>query len=45
MLQQANYIRYSRGRVEILDPDGLVAIACECYAAVKAQDERLRLSI
>ena len=45
MLQQANYIRYSRGRVEILDPDGLVAIACECYAAVKTQDERLRLSI
>ena len=44
-LQQANYIRYSRGQVEILDPDGLASIACECYAAVKAQYERLRLAI
>jgi CRP-like cAMP-binding protein len=44
-LQQEKYIRYSRGHVEILDLDGLTGIACECYAAVKAQYERLRLPI
>jgi CRP-like cAMP-binding protein len=42
-LQQARYIRYSRGHVEILDLDGLTGLACECYGAVKAQYERLRL--
>jgi CRP-like cAMP-binding protein len=42
-LQQAKYIRYGRGHVEILDLDGLAAVACECYAAVNAQYERLRL--
>jgi CRP-like cAMP-binding protein len=45
MLQQAKYIRYSRGHVEILDLDGLTGIACECYVAVKAQYERLRIPI
>ncbi len=42
-LQQARYIRYSRGHVEILDLEGLTGLACECYGAVKAQYERLRL--
>jgi CRP-like cAMP-binding protein len=40
-LQQANLIHYSRGHIEITDPDGLRKIACECYAAVKAQYDRL----
>jgi CRP-like cAMP-binding protein len=40
-LQQANFIHYSRGRVELNDPDGLSKTACECYATVKAQYERL----
>lgn len=40
-LQQANYIHYSRGHIEILDLDGLGRTACECYASVKAQYERL----
>jgi CRP-like cAMP-binding protein len=40
-LQQANFIHYSRGRVELNDPDGLGKTACECYATVKAQYERL----
>jgi hypothetical protein len=43
MLQQANYIRYSRGHVEIIDLDGLTRTACECYAAVRSHYERLRL--
>jgi len=40
-LQQANFIHYSRGHIQILDLDGLRQTACECYAAVKAQYDRL----
>jgi CRP-like cAMP-binding protein len=40
-MQQLKYIRYSRGHVEIIDLDGLNRTACECYAAVKAQQDRL----
>ena len=36
-LQQARFIHYSRGHIEITNPDGLIRTACECYAAVKAQ--------
>lgn len=42
MLQQANYIRYSRGHVEILDVAGLGRTSCGCYEALKAQYGRLR---
>jgi CRP-like cAMP-binding protein len=40
-LQQANYIHYSRGHIEITDLDGLGKTSCECYAHVKAQYDRL----
>lgn len=40
-LQQANFIHYSRGHIEITDPDGLRRTACECYATVRAQYDRL----
>jgi hypothetical protein len=40
-LQQANFIHYSRERIEVSDPDGLGKTACECYAAVKARYDRL----
>lgn len=40
-LQQANFIHYSRGHIEIADPDGLSKTACECYATVKARYDRL----
>ncbi|THD44951.1 MAG: helix-turn-helix domain-containing protein [Bradyrhizobium sp.] len=40
-LQQANLIHYSRGHIEIADPDGLSRATCECYAAVKARYNRL----
>ncbi|MGH6742483.1 MAG: Crp/Fnr family transcriptional regulator [Bradyrhizobium sp.] len=40
-LQQANYIHYSRGHIEITDIEGLSKTACECYASVKSQYERL----
>jgi CRP-like cAMP-binding protein len=40
-LQQANFIHYSRGHIEITNLDGLRKTSCECYATVKAQHERL----
>jgi CRP-like cAMP-binding protein len=40
-LQRSNYIRYSRGRIEITDLDGLNRSVCECYGAVKHQCEGL----
>ncbi|MBR0755057.1 Crp/Fnr family transcriptional regulator [Bradyrhizobium jicamae] len=40
-LQQANYIHYSRGHIEITNLDGLRKTSCECYATVKAQYSRL----
>jgi CRP-like cAMP-binding protein len=40
-LQQANFIHYSRGHIELNDPKALGRTACECYATVKAQYERL----
>jgi CRP-like cAMP-binding protein len=39
-LQDEELIRYTRGRVTVLDRRGLEATACECYAAVKAEDAR-----
>lgn len=40
-LQHAGFIRYRRGHISVLDPSGLEAHACECYAVVK--DELCRL--
>jgi len=34
-LQQEGFIRYARGRVNIVNRKGLEAFACECYAAVR----------
>ncbi len=39
-LQQEELIRYTRGRVTVLDRRGLEAIACECYAVLKADGLR-----
>jgi CRP-like cAMP-binding protein len=36
-LQAAGLIRYSRGRIEVLDRKGLEDCACECYAAIVEQ--------
>jgi CRP-like cAMP-binding protein len=36
-LQQAGLIKYTRGRIQILNVDGLQQCACECYETVKAQ--------
>jgi CRP-like cAMP-binding protein len=40
-LQQANFIHYSRGHIEIVDADSLSRTSCECYATVKSHYERL----
>jgi CRP-like cAMP-binding protein len=40
-LQGAGAIEYSRGRIRVLDRDALEARACECYAVVKGEYERL----
>jgi CRP-like cAMP-binding protein len=40
-LQQANFIQYSRGHIEITNLQGLRNTSCECYATVRAQYNRL----
>lgn len=40
-LQREGLIRYSRGRIEVLDRPGLEQAACECYGVVKLEFDRL----
>lgn len=40
-LQRDGLIRYARGRIEVLDRRGLEERACECYAVVKHECDRL----
>ena len=39
-LQRAGLIRYVRGRVTIIDRQGLEALSCECYAVIKTEFDR-----
>jgi CRP-like cAMP-binding protein len=40
-LQASGLIRYSRGRISVLDRPGLERRTCECYAVVKKEYDRL----
>jgi CRP-like cAMP-binding protein len=40
-VQRAGLIHYNRGRITVLDRPGLEARACECYAVVRKEFDRL----
>jgi CRP-like cAMP-binding protein len=40
-LQEAGLIKYSRGRITVIDRLGVEARTCECYAVVKKECDRL----
>jgi CRP-like cAMP-binding protein len=40
-LQDAGLIHYSRGKITVVDREGLEARACECYQVVKKEFDRL----
>jgi CRP-like cAMP-binding protein len=44
-LQKRGIVRYSRGRITILDRPGLEACACECYEAIKQENLSRRIGI
>jgi len=40
-LQKSGVIRYSRGKITVLDRPQLESLSCECYAVVKKESDRL----
>jgi CRP-like cAMP-binding protein len=40
-LQSARFVRFDRGRIRILDRKGLEGSACECYAVIRNEFDRL----
>lgn len=42
VLHRAELIRYTRGDMTVTDRPGLEAAACECYAVIRTQFDRLR---
>ncbi|RPH92447.1 MAG: helix-turn-helix domain-containing protein, partial [Lysobacterales bacterium] len=40
-LQKLGVIRYSRGRITVLDRPQLEQLCCECYSVVKREEDRL----
>jgi Mn-dependent DtxR family transcriptional regulator len=41
VLQKAGMIRYTHGRMTVLDRAGLEAASCECYGVVREQFDNL----
>jgi predicted transcriptional regulator of viral defense system len=42
-LQKQGVIRYSRGRITVLDRAALEELCCECYSVVRRETDRLQL--
>jgi CRP-like cAMP-binding protein len=42
-LQRMGLIRYTRGRIRVLDRKGLESASCECYRSIQREFERLNL--
>jgi CRP-like cAMP-binding protein len=42
-LQRAGLIKYSRGKITVLDREGLEGVCCPCYAIAQGAYERLRV--
>jgi CRP-like cAMP-binding protein len=40
-LQKAGFIRYRRGRLTVLDREGLEGASCECYGIIRQEFDRL----
>jgi CRP-like cAMP-binding protein len=40
-LQSAGFVRFWRGRITILDRDGLEGSSCECYEIIRHEFDRL----
>src|SRR5204863_5318248 len=40
-LQRAGFIRFRRGRLTVLDREGLEGSSCECYRVIRGEFERL----
>jgi hypothetical protein len=40
-LQKSGAIRYSRGKITVLDRPQVEKLSCECYAVVKKESDRL----
>ena len=41
MLQRAGLIQYARGIITIINREGLEAVSCGCYAAIRSEYEKL----
>jgi CRP-like cAMP-binding protein len=42
-LQEAGMIKYTRGKIEILDVEGLLETSCECHETIRGQYQQLLL--
>jgi hypothetical protein len=41
ILQGGGFIKYTRGRITVIDREGLEDFACDCYQVIKPEYDRL----